>query len=61
MKTTRAETAPAQVRAGMAHTTHEHEIGDHKQFFEFDGFRLDGLQIRNQRIFLHRTAPANKA
>ena len=60
MKTTRAETAPAQVRAGMAHTKHKHEIVDHQQFFDFEGFMRNGLQIRNQRIFLHRIAPVNK-
>ena len=30
---------------------------NHKKLIIFEGFRPNGLQIRNQRIFLHRIAP----
>ena len=30
---------------------------NHQQLVIFEGFKPNGLQIRNQRIFLHRIAP----
>ena len=30
---------------------------NHQKLIIFEGFRPNGLQIRNQRIFLHRIAP----
>ena len=43
---------PRRYGAGMAHTKRKHEILDHQQFFEIEGFRPNGYQIRGQRDFL---------
>ena len=35
----------------------ENEKVNHQKLIIFEGFKPNGLQIRNQRIFLHRIAP----